>query len=345
MRIPRDVWLFVFLFAGLFVGLLVVSGSWPPEENKVSSSFNADPLGTKAFYTLLGERLGFNVRRLTVPLDRMPRNAKVLIVVQPGAAEVGLPMMQQMPIGDQEAAAVEKWVRRGGTLILAASDLEQMPGTLTRTGRLGSGHVYAYRSINRITNRGMRKPENAVEMARIVARHASRRDPIFFDEYHHGFGQSRNLWAMTGPRVKRSLAIFAAALALAVYGQGRRFGAVRALPESDARRPAIEFVEAVGRLYRRAGAADVALQITIDSFLQRLQARLAVGDVLSPSLTSIVAASAGQEAARTLERCLAVRSRLSAGYRPSEQELLSITRDLQQMEKELRLGRFHIQRR
>lgn len=341
MRLSRDVWLLAVLFAGLFGALWLSAGSRQPEENKASTSFNADPLGTKAFYTLLGERLGFDVRRLTVPFDRMPRSAKVLIVVEPRADQAGLPMLAHPPIGEREADALEAWVRAGGTLILAAGSLAEMPEQLTRTGRLGRGRIYAYSSIRKITNKGMRNPANAVELARIVARHAGKRGLVLFDEYHHGYGQPRSLWALTGPRVRLSLIFFAAALGLALYSQGRRFGAVRALLVSDVRRPGIEFVEAVGRLYQRAGAADAAAEITIDSFLRKLQAVFGFTGVLSQPLASRVAASAGGQAVETLRRCLDMRDRLSAGYKPSEQELLNITRDLQHLEKELGLERFY----
>ena len=86
MRRRTDAGLVIVLFLVAFVGMYHLAGHERTEENKVSTTYNADCYGVKAFYTLLGERLGFRVGRLTESYARIPRQARVLVVVQPLSA-------------------------------------------------------------------------------------------------------------------------------------------------------------------------------------------------------------------------------------------------------------------
>lgn len=343
MKISKDALLIVLVFIAVFLGMRFLAGRPAPTENMVSSSLNADPRGTKAIYTLLGDKLGYNVARLTVPFDRMPAKADVLVVVEPlPAAGALLPGMEQEAVGEQEAAALADWVKKGGILILASGDLGQFPTELTRSGKLGKGRIYAYSSISALSNKGMRDGGRAVRIVNIIARHASRKDLVLFDEYHHGYGGQSSVLALIGPRVKISVLFFAAALLVGVVSQSRRFGAVRSLSEEETLRPGREFVEAVGRLYRRAGATDVASEIMLESFERKLRLKLGVSAESTPSeISSRISAASNAQIAERVTRVLAARGKASAGQKPSEQELLHITIEVQQLEKELGLERIH----
>jgi hypothetical protein len=337
MRRSRDIWVLAFLFIALAVGLHYLTRPKQDEENTIASTYNADPRGTKAFYALLGDRLGYKVRRLAVPYDKMPGGARVLIVVEPDWESSGSPWPE---MEDRERSALTSWVTNGGTLIFASKqplDSAGFPLHRVRNGRFGKGWVYTFDSPRTITNRGMRDYRNAVNMTALVSQHASKRDLILFDEYHHGYAQSKPFLAMISRPVKMSLIVFAVAGLLAAYSKGRRFGAVRQAPEVETIRPGSEFVEAVGRLYRRAGATDVAAEIMRDSFLPRLYRKLGVQpDSDADLLTNRLNAVCGQDGAAAVMRLLKT---LPAGHKPSEQELLHITRGIQQLEKELGLER------
>jgi hypothetical protein len=99
-------------------------------------------------------------------------------------------------------------------------------------------------------------------------------------------------------------------------------------------------VAAVGRLYSRAGATDLAADIICDSFLRKLRIKLGMSEDSSrDTITSRVEALAGHDAAQTVGMILALHSRVLAGERPGKQELLSTTQGIQQLEKELGLER------
>jgi hypothetical protein len=330
MKGSKDILLLAVMFLVLAVGLHYLAREKETKENKVSSSYNADPMGTKAFYTLLRDRLGYNADRLTTPFDRIPRDARVLIVVEPQDAGPFQP-------ASNEGTSLLDWVERGGTLIYAGSEpIDRVFGIGLR-GKTGKGQVCLVSSPKLLTNRGMRSYRNAVEMVALVAKHASKRDLILFDEYHHGFVQNKTMLAMLSRPVRMSLIVFALAALAAAYSMGRRFGAVREAPVEDTLRPGSEFVEAVGRLYRNAGATDVAAEIMRDSFVPRLYRKIGIAEGAAPRqamtrLTELL----GEERASA---AFSVLQPTAAGHKPSEHELLHIAREIQQLEKELGLER------
>ena len=80
MRSSGDKWVLAFVFLVLLVGGYFVTRHGRAVESEISSTHNADPKGTKAMYTLLGERLGFKVDRLLRSYDELPKDASVLVV-------------------------------------------------------------------------------------------------------------------------------------------------------------------------------------------------------------------------------------------------------------------------
>lgn len=342
MRNSKDIWILVFVLIAFFVGLNYLAKPRRPVEDKTSSSYNADPMGTKAFYTLLGDRLGYNVRRHTQPFDNLPPDARVLVVVEPSSTGSTEDIQEELP-------ALADWIRNGGTLVYASERALKghglhvgLPGAKgsPAISRLGKGRIYAFGSGDPVTNRGLRDSRSAVAIVDIISGHASKRDVILFDEYHHGHRGSRPLLELVSRPVKMSLVVFLVAGLLAAYSKGRRFGAVRSAPETDQRRPAGEYVAAVGRLYSRAGATDLAADIICDSLLRKLRIKLGMSEDSSrDTITSRVEALAGHDAAQTVGRILALHSRVLAGERPGKQELLSTTQEIQQLEKELGLER------
>lgn len=332
MKGSRDTIVLAVLLVGLVLGLHYFTRPKEAEEDTSPSSYNADPSGTKAFYTLLGDGLGYSTERLTAPYEKLPADARVLIVVEPDW-ETDRSLGPEMD--EKERLAVAAWVRKGGVLILASKSLADVPREFRRSGSVGGGRVYAFGSAKSFTNRGMRDPRNAVDMAALVSRHASKNDLVLFDEYHHGYTESRPFLAMITRPVRMSLVVFVIAGLLAAYSRGRRFGAVRSEPEAESIRPGSEFVEAVGRLYRRSGATDVAMDIMRDSFLPRLYRKIGVTPDSHPDHVAARAnAVCGEDCAAAVMRLLRARP---AGHKPSEQELLHAARDIQQLEKELGL--------
>jgi len=338
MKRSADTWIFVFLFVLLFVGGYFVAAPRTGDENKDPTTWNPDPNGVRAFYTLLGERLGYRVDRLHKPFTELPRGAGVVIVVQPQARSAGVvPIFAgDYSISRDESGALLGWVRRGGTALFLSDKLGGIPAEFRSSRRIGKGAVYAFDSRRAITNRGMRDYRNALVILRIIDRRSAgpecgrrarpehgRRDLILFDEYHHGFAESRPLTSYVGRQVWIAMGIGLIAAIILCHTRGKRFGAVRNLPASESIRPSFEFVESVARLYRRAGATDLAADILRGNLGGGLRAKLG-GD----SRTKL-----GGDFRMKLGGDFGIATRTpQAGQKPTEQELVGIANEVHRLD-------------
>jgi len=300
-------------------------GPGPEKESKLSTTYNAGANGVKAFYTLLGDRLGYKVERLLDPYTDMPQGAAALIVVAP---------LKEEAVIAEESAALEDWVRAGGTAIFISDSLEGVPARFGSTRKLGKGFVYALGSVRIISNKGMRDYRNAVRALSIISKHSGPNDLILFDEYHHGLGRSQTtaLVMRVHRQVKIGFVVIAVALAVLCYGRGRRFGAVRNLPAWENLRPGFEYVESVARLYGRAGAADLAAEILTRSLRQELCLKLGLApDAPREAIVRQLESVGRPETARKVDRLLAYQ----AGQKLSKPELVYIAREIHSIENEL----------
>lgn len=329
MRVSRDAWFLIGLFIVLAVLFAALAGPGRGVESDLSTTYSAGASGVKAFYTLLGDRLGYNVARLEDPYTQLPERTAALVVVGPLSA---------VPIVAEERAALERWIRAGGTAIFISDSLAKVPARFGSTRKLGKGFVYAINSRRVVTNKGVRDYRNALKVVSIIAEHARPGDLILFDEYHHGLGRSKTeaLLIHTQRQVKIGVVVIAAGLLALCYGRGRRFGAVRNLPASGSLRPEFEFVESVARLYDRAGAADVAAEILIQSMRHGLCAKLGLSpDAPRQIIVRQLESDGRAQTARSVDRLLGYEQ---AGQRLSKSELLHVAREIHTIEKELGLG-------
>lgn len=331
MRVSRDAWVLIGLFV-VMVMLFAIFARPMAQTSDLSTSFSAAPNGVKAFYTLLGERLGYTVDRLESPYTELPDETSMLIVVGP---------VTSSPIAPAERVALEKWVRSGGTVVFISDSLKNVPARFGSTRRLGRGFVYAMNSRRIITNRGVHDYRNAMKVLDVVARHAPRSGGglVLFDEYHHGLGRSKAqaILVHTQPQMKLGFVVIAVAVLVLCYGRGRRFGAVRGLPASESLRPEFEFVESVARLYERAGAADAAADILVRSLRQSLCLKLGMSSDAPSDMIARQLESEGHEQAASRVRWLLAHEQ--AGQKLSKSELVHVAREINALEKELGLGR------
>lgn len=342
MRISKDGWVLIVLFVLLCVGGYLVASPKQRPEVLVSASWNPDPQGVKAFYTLLDEKLDHNVSTLTRPYTDLPKAARMLVVVQPGPAPAKdeLSSLQLAPeINDEEIEALDRWVKKGGVVIFMADNLDGVPAAFGSNRRIGRGAVYAYSSRAMITNKGMRNHSNAMELLSVMNKHVGKRDLILFDEYHHGEETSKTLWDCISRQAWIAIGIILCAIGVMCYSYGRRFGALRNLPESETLRPGYEFVESVARLYQRANATDLAAEVLCASFKHDLCARLGMpSDARRDDVVRRLGQDANSEVAARVDSLLASCEASAAGHRPSEQELLLLAKEIHKLEKELGLG-------
>lgn len=327
MRPSRDALLLIGLLAIAVIFALTI-GADRGKESDVSTSYSSFGSGVKAMYTLLGDRMGYNVDRLLVPYTDMPKEARVLVVVAP---------LRSSPISSKEHPALDKWIRAGGTAVFISDSLINIPARYGTSRPMGKGFVYAINSRKAITNKGVKDYRNALKVVNIISEHAKPGDLVLFDEYHHGLGRSKlqSVLLNTQRQVKVGAVVVALALLVLCYSKGRRFGAVRGLPSHENRRPEFAFVESVARLYERAGAADMAAGILLNSLRQGLCQKLGLSsDAPREMIVRGLESEGLLEAAQTTERLL---SRPQAGQRMSKSELLSVAREIHSVEKELGL--------
>lgn len=335
----KDTWILVILFIALVGGMILLAGPKQRKEITISTSYNPDRFGVKAFYTLLDERLGYNTDRLFRPYTDIPKDAKILIVVQP---EKILKLDKETGVGKyksitpDESDALKDWVKNGGTVIFASDDLQNVPAAFGWTRNFGKGNIYAFNSKNIITNKGMRNYKNALSLLEIINRHGGDKALVLFDEYHHGIEHQDTLWNYMNRNTKVCLALLVLAAIIAAFACGRRFGAVRELPISDSLRPGYEYIDSVGRLYQRAGATNMTLDIVFKSFKSNLCAKLGITSDATARQIADRLKSGNETAAKTkdlIERC----EKYNAGHKLPEKELLDIAKEIRQLEKELGL--------
>ncbi len=328
MRSLRDGWVLAGIIAAA-IALLAVVGPSPEKESKLSTTYNSDSNGVKAFYTLLGERLGNRVERLRDPYTNLPSDAKILVVVAP---------LDHKPIAPDEIDALQQWIRSGNTAIFITNSHENIPNQFEETQLFGKGFIYSFDSINIISNRGMRNYRNAVRLVDIISKHAGPKDLILFDEYHHAISRSPSfsILAHIGRQVKIGAVLAAVAILLLCYGRGRRFGAVRNLPSWENRRPGFDYVESIARLYARAGAADLAIDILTKSMRQELCVKFGLStDATREAIVRQIELDGKVDLAQKVDKLLSINN---AGQKLDNSELVYIAREIHAVEKELGLG-------
>ena len=338
MKINRDSWVLIVLFIVLLVGGIMLATPKRTSESKISTTYNPDRMGVKAFYTLMSN-LGYSNDRLLQPYNKIPNDAKVLVVVQPHINSERIMFEGTFRIiTKKECNALRNWVQSGGVVMFFSDDLKGIPAALGSTKKLGKGMVYAFNTRKSITNWGMRDYKNAVKNLDIINKYADKRDLVLFDEYHHGFKASAASIPL-GRQAKIALVMLAVAGLVLCYARGRRFGAVRSLPASDTLRPGFEFVESVGRLYQRANAADAAAEILCRSFKNGLCMKLGLSvDASRNEIIRRLESGTDDAIIKRVNEVIANCESSQAGQKPSESELLHIAREIQKLEQELGLG-------
>jgi hypothetical protein len=142
--------------------------------------------------------------------------------------------------------------------------------------RLGKGKVVWWGGSTPLTNHGLTQASNLALYLNSLGLNTSTpsQTHVLWDEYFHGDRVS--FWAYLGrtpaPWAVLQLGLLAAA---ALFTYGRRSGPVRA-PVHESRLSPLEFIETLGGLYQRKGAAREALEIVYHRFRLRLVSRMAL---------------------------------------------------------------------
>lgn len=126
----------------------------------------------------------------------------------------------------------------------------------------GKGHVVWWASATPLENSSLARAHNLDLLLNSLGPREGRR--FYWDESLHG--EARSTWSYAAGPALNLLRIGLPVLGLLiVFSFSRRSGPVRELPPPERAAP-IEFVEALGSLYRSAGASSTAVAVALERF-------------------------------------------------------------------------------
>jgi hypothetical protein len=139
---------------------------------------------------------------------------------------------------------------------------------------LGKGRVVAYADVGLVRNEVVRRGEPAVRAVRVFEwLSEGKTGPVYFDEYHHGFGSHASLLRATrrglfGTAPGRVLLQLAAAGLILLLAIGVR--PIRPRPTARIeRRSALEHVDALARAYSAVEANQLATRLLVRGLRRR----------------------------------------------------------------------------
>jgi hypothetical protein len=179
---------------------------------------------------------------------------------EPTHRVTGLAAGPSLPSGPLTLSWRRAFSRTEGARVIAAAGNLSLAVEIS----VGRGRIVAIADPSIATNSALRRSDNAVWLVDLAAGWGSGR--IFFDEYHHGFGQKRSTGElsrafMATPWGWAVLQLVAAGL-LYIFGYRRRFGRIRETPPVVRASP-LEAVEARAGIFRAAAAQDLAAEMIV----------------------------------------------------------------------------------
>jgi len=342
----------------------------PPDEGLGvrGSSLSAGSQGAKAAFVLL-RRLGYVAERGFEPLESLPVNPQtdVLVIMAPqlgpshhdvealtrfveagGVAIVGeapewLPSMKTVKATLSSASTPEAILP--SPLALGAPRIRMdhtsdagVPGppyttiyadargAAVTTAKLGRGRVIYWVSALPATNAAIDEKGHVELLVNAIGPPLDRR--VIWDERYHG--HTRSAWSYTeGTPLPAALAQLGVLGAAAVLTVSFRRRPLRAVPEPPRTAP-LEFVDTMGGLYERAGAATTAVAVALAHLRRRLGTIAGVpADADDARLARVAAPHAGLSA----EALAGLLARARAAARPlstlKPRDAVAIVRELQ----------------
>lgn len=136
----------------------------------------------------------------------------------------------------------------------------------------GAGEVIWWSNSDPMSNAGIREKDNAQLLLNSVGDPA--RGPVLWDEYFHQGGKTVIDSVLNSP-LRWGLLQAGLLGCVVIFTFSRRFGPIRQSAGAPRLAP-MEFVETLAALYKRAGAAHIAVEIVYERFRAALQKRYSV---------------------------------------------------------------------
>ena len=140
--------------------------------------------------------------------------------------------------------------------------LRDRMGGLLAVMNHGKGRVIALSDTVLLSNGSLREADHAPLALNLLLTHRGA-GSILVDEYHHGYGRATSVLGHLGR--SRVLTPFLQGILLLLFlwvGIGRRFGPPRSPVKEDGR-SSMAYFKAIGQLFHRAGARNLALETSI----------------------------------------------------------------------------------
>jgi hypothetical protein len=264
----------------------------------------------------LGVRQGARSDAILFPLQPAPFLSGVDGLRVPGTARFGGAPHGAVPLFADDHPAVLLMRYRGGT-VLVISD----PAVAD--------------------NQHLTQADNARFLTSLISAYAGAGGRVGFDEYHQGFQAADSLWDAIGRPGQLAAGQILGLVLLLAYSAGRRFGLPRPLPAPA--RVSSEYVASLADLYRRARAADAALEGVYLSFWRDLCRAVALPyDAPTDEVVRRAARTLGagdrQDVEERLRRVVNECEAKIETAKVAERDLVPLARDLETLREELGIG-------
>lgn len=362
LRIDTTTLVAIALAAMLIVGygaIVSLSEDFYLVEAPAGSTFSSAPEGLRVLYAYLDE---IGVKRETLRrFDELPAGGTILFAaVEPPVKSVS----------DAEISGLESWVESGGRLVLAgpyagellgerygarraagvkaprrlrpllpsayaqgvsavvpgedrmltesptwATHFKDSAGQVLVSRAAGDGEIVWLAGVYPLSNDGIGEADNARLATLLVAADG----PVYFDEYHHGFAAGGGVWERLGGGGRAAVVLAMLAVAVLLWSASQRIAPAIAPVESRESRRGT-YITSLAGLYRAAGARAVAL----DSLAEGLR-----GAIVKRHGVLETGIARHPRAAGVLEKVS------SAGEKVTEQEFVSIAREIARARREV----------
>jgi hypothetical protein len=190
-------------------------------------------------------------------------------------------------------------------------------GALLASRTYGEGEIVWLACANPALNEGIAEADNA----RLVTLLTAMEQPVYFDEYHHGYVRGAGVWQRLGSGGQAAIVLGALALVIALVASFRRVGpAIPVAPERTARTGA--YIAQLASLYRKADAHAEALGSLYEGLRSALAKRY--GTVSAGMMRD-------EDARRVLERTQS----LIDGGRIDEKDFVECARELTRVRRDV----------
>lgn len=198
----------------------------------------------------------------------------------------------------------------------------------------GKGRVLVVPDPSLLTGRGLRRGDNAVFLANVIALHA-RDGRVYFDEYHHGLRSGGGFWGYLRYHGQHGVLV-ALLVAALVAGWAAAWRLGPAVPAAvEARADAVDYASAVARIYQIAGCRHLLAGMLARDFQATLCRHLRLRKSALPA--EVLAAwrrQHGDDAAARLQQLLRTVGRLRQGSHVTDHQLLVMVAALDEFKHE-----------